>query len=125
MLVRQKGNLVFTKWYDQQDVSILSTNCNPLDPPNVVERNTRGREVVLVEKPKAVVLYNAHMGGVDCLINFAPTSVLAGHLTSGTDTYFGLSSKWCLDMCLSLTKRRSFGWEEELCVHSVWHWHDS
>ena len=49
MLVRQKGNLVFTKWYDKQDVSILSTNCNPLDPPNVVERNTRGGEVVLVE----------------------------------------------------------------------------
>ena len=63
--VMQKGNLVFTKWHDKRDVSILSTNCDPLDPPNVIERrNTRG-EVVRVEKPKAVVMYNEHMGGVD------------------------------------------------------------
>ena len=61
------------------------------------------------------------MGGVDCLINFAPITVLAGDLTSGTDTYFGLSSNWSLEICLSLTKRRSFGWEEELCLYSVWH----
>lgn len=64
-LVMQKGNLVFTKWNDKRDMSILSTNCHPLDPPNVVERNRRGGKVVREEKPKAVVLYNAHMGGVD------------------------------------------------------------
>ena len=46
-------------------MSVLSTNCDPLDPPNVIERRNAGGKVVRVEKPKAVVMYNEHMGGVD------------------------------------------------------------
>lgn len=61
----QKGNLVFTKWHDKRDVSVLSTNCDPLDPPNVIERGNAQGEVVRVEKLKAVVMYNEHMGGAD------------------------------------------------------------
>ena len=37
-VVAQKGNLVFTKWHDKRDVSVLSTNCDPLGPPQVSER---------------------------------------------------------------------------------------
>lgn len=28
-VVLQKGNIVFTKWHDKRDVSIISTNVNP------------------------------------------------------------------------------------------------
>ena len=44
---------------------ILTNSCDPLDPLNEVERKTRGGDIVHVEKLNAVVLYNAHMGGVD------------------------------------------------------------
>ena len=61
-VVRQKGNLVFTKWHDKRDVCILSTNCSPIEPDFVVQR--RGQNVN-VSKPAVVGLYNSHMGGVD------------------------------------------------------------
>ena len=65
-VVAQKGNLVFTKWHDKRDVSVLSTNCDALDPPQVSERrNPRGGAIVHVEKPKSIAMYNEHMGGVD------------------------------------------------------------
>ena len=38
-VISQKGNVIFTKWYDKRDVSILSTNCNPLAADIVVNRN--------------------------------------------------------------------------------------
>ena len=61
----QKGNLVFTKWHDKRDVSILSSNCDPLDPPEVRTRRAREGEVVHTEKPVYIAMYNQFMGGVD------------------------------------------------------------
>ena len=58
-VVTQKGNVVFTKWYDKRDVSVISTNCSPLAPDVVVRRNDN------VSKPAVINLYNQHMGGVD------------------------------------------------------------
>ena len=34
-VVRQKGKLVFTKWHDKRDVSVISSNVSP-DTPDVV-----------------------------------------------------------------------------------------
>ena len=53
MICKQKGNLVYTKWHD------------PLLPKTVKERRKRNRDVVCVEKPACVDLYNNSMGGVD------------------------------------------------------------
>ena len=36
--VRQKGTIVFTKWHDKQDVSVISTNINPNTPYVVIQR---------------------------------------------------------------------------------------
>lgn len=102
-------------------MSIISTNCDPLNAPNIVERRIRGGKIVCVDKPSAVVLYKAHMGGVDrSEINFALTTALAGHFPNGTDTYFGLFSKRSSAMPLLLTKRKSID-REELCVNLGWH----
>lgn len=60
-IVRQKGNLVFTKWHDKRDVCIISTNCSPLEPDVVVTRGNNQE----VTKPAVVNLYNKYMGGVD------------------------------------------------------------
>lgn len=65
MICEQKGNLVYTKWHDKRDVNILSTNFNPLDPKTVKERRKKNGDVVHVEKPACVDLYNNNMGGVD------------------------------------------------------------
>ena len=59
-LVRQKGNLVFTKWHDKRDVSVISTNCSPLAVDVVVNRRNQQ-----VSKPSVIDQYNKHMGGVD------------------------------------------------------------
>ena len=59
-VVSQKGNLLFTKWHDKRDVSLISTNCSPLAVDVVVSR--RNQEV---SKPAVVDKYNKHMGGVD------------------------------------------------------------
>lgn len=37
-VVRQKGHVVFTKWHDKRDISVLSTNCSPLGVDLVVHR---------------------------------------------------------------------------------------
>lgn len=58
-LVRQKGHVVFTKWHDKRDVSVLSTNCSPLAVDVVVHRHNKD-----VSKPAVVNQYNKHMGGV-------------------------------------------------------------
>lgn len=59
-LVRQKGNVVFTKWHDKRDVSVISSNLSPLAVDLVVNRRNQQ-----VSKPAVVDLYNKHMGGVD------------------------------------------------------------
>lgn len=66
-VVVQKGisNVVFTKWHDKRDVSLLSTNCGPEEPMVVIERRKKNGEIVCVEKPKSISLYNNNMGGVD------------------------------------------------------------
>ena len=65
MICEQKGNLVYTIWQDKRDVNILSTNFYPLSPKTVKERRKRNGDVVRVEKPACVDLYNNSMGGVD------------------------------------------------------------
>ena len=60
-VISQKGNVIFTKWHDKRDVSILSTNCNPLAADIVVNRNNDQQ----VTKPAVVDMYNKNMGGVD------------------------------------------------------------
>lgn len=59
-VVRQKGRLVFTKWHDKRDVSILSTSVSPVEDDVVVQRHRQQ-----VQKPAVISLYNKHMGGVD------------------------------------------------------------
>ena len=41
MICEQKGNLVYTKWHDKRDVSILSTNFDPLELKTVKERRKK------------------------------------------------------------------------------------
>ena len=59
-LVRQKGPVVFTKWHDKRDVSVMATNVSPL--ADDLELNRGDREV---QKPVVIDLYNSSMGGVD------------------------------------------------------------
>ena len=59
-VVRQKGNVVFTKWHDKRDVSFLSTNCSPLAPDVDVQRHNQN-----IAKPAVVAQYNKNKGGVD------------------------------------------------------------
>lgn len=59
--------MVFTKWHGKRDVNILSTNCDPLDPPVIKERQRKNGEITQVEKLACVELYNKHMGSMDCL----------------------------------------------------------
>ena len=60
-LVHQKGHVVFTKWHDKRDVSVMATNVSPL--ANDLELNRGDREV---QKPVVIDLYNSSMGSVDC-----------------------------------------------------------
>lgn len=59
-LVRHKGHVVFTKWHDKRDVSVMATNVSPL--ADDVEVNRGDMEV---PKPVVIDLYNSSMGGVD------------------------------------------------------------
>jgi len=59
-VVSQKGNVVFMKWHDERDVSLISTKCSPLAVDVVVSRRNQG-----ISKPAVVDKYNKHMGGVD------------------------------------------------------------
>ena len=59
-LVRQKGHVVFTKWHDKRDVSVMVTNVSPLVNDLEVDRGDGA-----VQKPVVVDLYNRSMGGVD------------------------------------------------------------
>lgn len=59
-LVRQKGHVVFTKWHDKRDVSVMATNVSPLADDVEVNRGD-----VEVPKPVVIDLYNSSMGGVD------------------------------------------------------------
>lgn len=59
-LVHQKGNVVFTRWHDKRDVSIISSNCSPLAIDLVVNKQNQQ-----ISKPAVVDHYNKHMGGVD------------------------------------------------------------
>ena len=60
-----ENNLVYTKWHNKQDVNLLSTNINPTEPTIIKQRRRQNGEMAKVEKPKVVVKYNNHMGGVD------------------------------------------------------------
>jgi len=57
-ITRQKGNLVFTKWHDKSNVSILSTHVSPSQPDFTVRRK-------VVQKPAVVTAYRKRMGGLD------------------------------------------------------------
>ena len=59
-IVRQKGKVVFTKWHDKRDVSVISSNVSPNSPDVVIQRNNQEQF-----KPAVVDLYNKNMGGVD------------------------------------------------------------
>ena len=56
---------MYTQWKDKRDVAILATNCTPGEPPVQIERRGKGGAVSQISKPKAVVMYNNNMGGVD------------------------------------------------------------
>lgn len=58
--VRQKGHIVFTKWHDKRDVSVMSNNLSPFADDVVVNRADQE-----VPKPAIIDMYNKHMGGVD------------------------------------------------------------
>ena len=60
-MISQKGYEMFTKWHDKRDVSILSTNCNPLAAYIVVNRNNDQQ----VTKPAFVDMHNKNMGSED------------------------------------------------------------
>ena len=62
----RKNHLLFTKWHDKRDVSVLSTNCDPHAPRVLFMRKDKaGKEKQIVRKPRVIQLYNEHMGGVD------------------------------------------------------------
>ena len=52
-VVRHKGKIVFTKWHDKWDVSVISTNLNPNTPDVVIQRCNQQ-----VRKPAVIGLYN-------------------------------------------------------------------
>ena len=64
-VVRQKGKLVFTKWHDKRDVSVISSNVSPDTPDVVIRRHNQQ-----VSKPAVIGLYNENMGGVDLADQF-------------------------------------------------------
>ena len=64
-VVRQKGKLVFTKWHDKRDVSVISSNLSPNAPDVVIRRHNDQ-----VRKPAVIGLYNENMGGVDLADQF-------------------------------------------------------
>ncbi len=55
--------LVNTKWHDKRNVNILSTNFGL--GPKTVKKGRKNREVVRVEKPASVDMYNS-MSAVNC-----------------------------------------------------------
>ena len=59
-VVRQKGHVVFTKWHDKRDVSVMATIVSPLVDDVAVDRNDRQ-----IPKPSVIDMYNKAMGGVD------------------------------------------------------------
>ena len=61
----RKNHIVFTKWHDKRDVSVLSTNCNPQSPHILVQRTNKKKEKFVIYKPRVIQLYSEHMGGVD------------------------------------------------------------
>ena len=57
---RLKVKIVFIKWHDKQDVSVISTNLNPNIPDVVIQRCNEQ-----VPNPAVIGLYNENMGGGD------------------------------------------------------------
>ena len=58
------SNLVATVWQDNRIVRLVSTNSNPR---NVVHTDRRlGHNVIQVNLPQNIQLYNRYMNGVDC-----------------------------------------------------------
>ena len=60
----QKGNIVFTKWYDKRDVAVLATNVSQGEASRTVQRKEKRKEIEIV-KPRVSDVYTANMGGVD------------------------------------------------------------
>ena len=63
-LVCHKGHVVFTKWHDKRDVSVMATNESPL--ADDLELNRGDREV---QKLVVIDLYNSSMGVLILPIN--------------------------------------------------------
>ena len=61
-ITEQAGNLIATVWRDKRNVNIIATNCNP---STVKVPRRKGKEIVQVDCPSAIVNYNQNMGGVD------------------------------------------------------------
>ena len=59
-VVRQKGHVVFTKWHDKWDVSVMASIVSPLVDDVEVDRNNRE-----IQKPAVIDMYNKAMGGFD------------------------------------------------------------
>ena len=59
----QRNTMVFTKWHDKRDVSFLSTNTSPTEPPRQVERKIKG-QAITIDKPRVADVYTSYMGGV-------------------------------------------------------------
>ena len=58
------SNLVATVWQDNRIVRLVSTNLNP---SNVVHTDRRlGHNVIQVNHPQDIQLYNSYMNSVDC-----------------------------------------------------------
>ena len=64
-VVRQKGKLVFTKWHDKRDVSVISSNLSPNAPDVVIRRHNDQ-----VSNPAMIGLYNENVGAVDLTDQF-------------------------------------------------------
>ena len=56
-------NLVATAWEDNKTVQVLSMNCSPEE--TVVADCRVGRQVVHINQPKNICLYNKYMSGVN------------------------------------------------------------
>ena len=52
-------------WHDNRDVLILSTNSDPRTDGVVERKSGRGKEILQIPCPKAVINYTNNMGGVD------------------------------------------------------------
>lgn len=58
------GKLVFTKWHDKRDISLLPSNVLPSEAPHILQHR-KNRSNINIEKPHVTNVYTANMGGTD------------------------------------------------------------